>query len=183
MSKEKAVGLLRALDVVLVSLAIALSILVLVYPQPAVLTLIFTLSIALLVVGIAEMLAGMLAKYLSGGLRALRVGAGLLVLWVASMALGYPPVSIRVLINLLSFGQLINGITGAAIGSFAKTLTKRLRILLVLGGLLTIIVSIFIFVHPTLGSLALVYLLAISFLLNGVAKFALTIKGTQRVET
>ena len=182
MSKKKASGWLRAVEVVLVSLATALSISVLVAPQPAVLTLIFTLSIALLVGGIVEALAGLFAKYLSGGLRVLSLGVGMLVLLVAGMVLGYPPVSIRVLINLLSFGQLINGIAVAAIGSLAP-LTKRIRVLLVMGGLLTIIVSIFVFVYPTLGSLALVYLLAISFLLNNVARFALRMKSTQRVET
>lgn len=183
MSKKKALILAHAGEIVLSSLAVALSISVFVFPQLEILTLIFMLSIALLVGGIAEMLAGIFTKYLSGVLRVLSLGVGMLTLFLASMTLGYPPVSIRVLINLLSFGQLANGIAGVGIGAFTKTLVKRFRALLIVGSLLTIVLLILILVHQSLSSLNLVYLLAISFLLYGVARFALRIKRPQRVGT
>jgi len=44
-------------------------------------TLIFVLSIVLLVVGIARILGGIFAKYFSDGVRAFNVGIGILALY------------------------------------------------------------------------------------------------------
>ncbi len=86
MSEMKAPGWLRALDIVFGLIAIALSIVVLLYPELAILTLIFLLSVALLIIGIARIIVGIFAKYLSDGLRAINAGTGILVL-ILSMRL------------------------------------------------------------------------------------------------
>ncbi len=177
MSEMKAPRWLRALDIIFGLIAIVLSIVVLVYPRLAILTLIFILSVVLLVSGIARILAGIFEKSLSDGLRAVNVGAGLLAFVLAVVALLYPQLATQVLIYLLSFALLLNGIARVVVGGFGDALPGWLRGLLMIVGLLTIIVSVVVFLYPALGFLTLVFLLSIAFMLNGIARIASGITG------
>jgi len=179
-SERKAPGWLRALDTVFGLIAITLAVVVMVYQELAILTLIFVLSIALLIIGIARVIIGISARYLSDGLRALNVGTGILALVVAIVALLYPELATQMLIYLLSFALLINGITRLIIGGFAKVLPSWLRGLLVVVGLLTIVLSVVVFISPAFGELTLVFLLSITFLLSGIARIASGITGIRQ---
>lgn len=179
MSETKAPGWLRSLDIVFGLIGIILSVVVLVYQELAILTLIFVLSIALLIIGIARVIIGISAKYLSDGLRTLNVGTGILALVLAIVAMLYPELATQMLIYLLSFALLINGIVRLVIGGFAKVLPSWLRGLLVVVGLLTIVLSVVVFISPALGELTLILLLSINFLLNGIARIISGITGTR----
>jgi len=177
MSEMKALGWLRALDVVFGLIAVILSIVVLVYQDIAIPTLIFVLSIALLIIGIARVFGGIFAKYLSDGLRAFNVGTGILALVIAIVAMLYPELATQVLIYILSFALLINGIARLVIGGFGKVFPSWLRGLLAVVGLLTIVLSVVVFVSPAFGELTLVLILSITFLLNGIARIVSGITG------
>ncbi len=177
MSESKAPGWLRTLDIVFGSIAIILSIVVLAYPELAVLTLIFILSLALSVLGIARVIIGIFAKYLSDGLRAINLGAGILALILAVVALLYPQLATQMLIYLLSFALMLNGIARVVIGGFAKVFPSWLRGLLVVIGLLTIVLSVVVVISPAFGFLTLVFMLSIAFLLNGIARIVSGITG------
>ena len=177
MSERKAPGWLRALDILFGLIAIILAVVVLAYQELAILTLIFVLSIALLIIGIARVIIGLSAKYLSDGLRALNVGTGILAFVLAIVALFYPELATQMLIYLLSFALLVIGIARLVIGGFAKVLPSWLRGLLVAVGLLTIVLSVVVFISPTMGEVTLVFLLSISFLLNGIARIGSGITG------
>ena len=177
MSEMEAPGWLRALDIVFGLIAVILSIVVLVYQELAILTLIFVLSIALLIIGIARVFGGIFAKYLSDGLRAVHVGTGILALVIAIVALLYTELATQMLIYLLSFALLIHGIARIVIGGFCKVFPGWLRGLLVSVGLLTIVLSVVVFVSPAYGFLTLVFLLSIAFLSNGIARVVSGITG------
>lgn len=177
MSERKAPGWLRALDIVFGLIAIILAVVVLAYQELAILTLIFILSIALLILGIARVIIGISAKYLSDGLRALNVGTGILALVIAIVALLYPELATQMLIYLLSFALLINGIVRLVISGFAKAFPSWLRGLLAVVGLLVIVLSVVVFVSPAMGELTLILLLSINFLLNGIARILSGITG------
>ena len=177
MSERKAPGWLRALDIVFGLIAIILSLVVLAYQELAILTLIFILSIALLIIGIGRVIIGISAKYLSDGLRALNVGTGILALVIAIVALLYPELATQMLIYLLSFALLINGIARLVISGFAKAFPSWLRGLLAVVGLLTIVLSVVVFISPALGELTLIFLLSINFLLNGIARILSGVTG------
>lgn len=179
MSESKAPGWLRALDIVFGSIAIILSIVVLVYPELAILTLIFILSVALLVIGIARVIIGIFAKYLSGGLRAINLGAGILALVLAIVAMLYPQLATQMLIYVLSFALMFNGIARVVIGVFAKVFPSWLRGLLVIVGMLTIVLSAVVVIFPAFGFLTLVFILSIAFLLNGIARIVSGITGVR----
>lgn len=177
MSEIRAPGWLRALDIVFGLIAIILSVVVLVYQDLAILTMIFVLSIVLLVVGIARIFGGIFAKYLSDGMRAVNVGIGILALVLGAIALLYTDLATQVLIYILSFALLLNGIARLVIGGFARLLPSWLRGLLTVVGLLTIILSVVVFVSPAFGELTLVLILSITFLLNGIARIVSGITG------
>lgn len=177
MSERKAPGWLRALDIVFGLIAIILAVVVLAYQELAILTLIFILSIALLILGIARVIIGISAKYLSDGLRALNVGTGILALVIAIVALLYPELATQMLIYLLSFALLINGIVRLVISGFAKAFPSWLRGLLAVVGLLVIVLSVVVFVSPAMGELTLILLLSINFLLNGIARILSGVTG------
>jgi uncharacterized membrane protein HdeD (DUF308 family) len=72
---------------------------------------------------------------------------------------------------------LIHGIARVVIGGFAKVFSSWLRGLLVVFGLLTIVLSVLVFISPALGFLTLVIILSITFLLNGIARIVSGITG------
>lgn len=182
MSEKKAPAWLRALDIVFGSIGIVLSLSVLLYPKPTILTLIFVLSIAALVVGIARIIIGASAKYLPDGLRAINVGAGILALVIALVAMSFPQLAVQVLIYLLSLVLLVHGIARIVTGGFARVFPSWLRGLHVVVGLLTIASSVVIFLFPGFGFLTLVFMLAIMFLVNGAARIISGITGIRRSE-
>lgn len=180
MSERKTPGWLRSLYIVFGLIAIILAVVVMAYQELAILTLIFILSIALLIIGIARVIIGISAKYLSDGLRALNVGTGILTLVIAIVALLYPELATQMLIYLLSFVLLINGIVRLVISGFAKAFPSWLRGLLAVVGLLTIVLSVVVFISPAFGELTLVFILSITFLLNGIARILSGITGIRQ---
>lgn len=182
MNERKAAGWLRVLDIVFGLIAIILSAVVVAYQELAILTVIFILSFVLLVVGVVRIFGGVFAKYLSDGMRAVNVGIGILALALGGIALLFADLTTQVLIYILSFALLLNGIARLVIGGFAKAFPGWLRGFLVVVGLLTIVLSVFIFVSPGLGFLALVLMLSFTFLFNGIARVVQGITGTQETE-
>jgi uncharacterized membrane protein HdeD (DUF308 family) len=170
MTDKKAPAWLRALDIVFGLAAIGLSIFVLLYPELAVATLIFVLSITLLIIGVGRLIIGIFARYLPDRLRTLISGAGILSIILATMTLLYPEIATQMLIYLLSFALMFIGVTRVLVGGFGKFFPAWLRGFLVVVGLLTIVMSVAAVVLPALGFLTLVFMLAMTFLLNGIAR-------------
>ncbi len=71
------------------------------------------------------------------------------------------------------------GIGRLFIGLFAKKFDSWFRIVLVVIGLLTIILSIVIFLIPEVGEIVLLVLLSINLLINGIGRLMLGIVGPE----
>ncbi len=177
MSRMRAPGWFRALDAVFGLIAIILSVVVLAYPELAILTLILILSVGLLVIGIARIFGGIFAKYLPDGLRIINVGVGALAVILAIVAILYPQLAAQMLIYLLSFALMLNGIARVVIAGFVKAFPGWFRGLLLLVGALTIVLSVVVVISPAFGFLTLVFMLSIAFLLNGIARILSGITG------
>lgn len=182
MSETKAPGWLRAFDIIFGLIAVILSVVVLAYQELAILTLIFVLSIVLLVTGIARIFTGIFAKYLSDGVRALNFGIGLVAIVLGLVAMFYPNLTQQVLIYILSFVLLLNGIARLVIGGFGRAFPKWLRGFFAVVGILTIILAVVVFVYSEFGFLALVLMLSFTFMFNGIARIIQGITGTQETE-
>jgi uncharacterized membrane protein HdeD (DUF308 family) len=84
------------------------------------------------------------------------------------LAYQYPYFATAVLVSLFAFGLLINGITRVIIGAMAKILANWIRGSLVVGGILTIILSIVVLAYPGVAVLTLVFLLSIGLTWSGI---------------
>jgi len=182
MSETKAPGWLRAFDIIFGLIAVILSVVVLAYQELAILTLIFILSIVLLVTGIARIFTGIFAKYLSDGVRALNFGIGLVAIVLGLAAMFYTNLTQQVLIYILSFVLLLNGVARLVIGGFGRAFPKWLRGFFAVVGILTIILAVVVFVYSEFGFLALVLMLSFTFMFNGIARIIQGITGTQETE-
>ena len=182
MSETKAPGWLRAFDIIFGLIAVVLSVVVLAYQELAILTLIFILSIVLLVTGIARIFTGIFAKYLSDGVRALNFGIGLVAIVLGLAAMFYTNLTQQVLIYILSFVLLLNGVARLVIGGFGRAFPKWLRGFFAVVGIFTIILAVVVFVYSEFGFLALVLMLSFTFMFNGIARIIQGITGTQETE-
>jgi uncharacterized membrane protein HdeD (DUF308 family) len=72
---------------------------------------------------------------------------------------------------------LIHRIARVVIGGFAKVFSSWLRGLIVVVGILTIVLAVFVSIFSALGFLILVFILSITFLLNGIARIVSGITG------
>ena len=182
MSETKSPGWLRAFDIVFGLIAVILSVVVLAYQELAILTMIFVLSIVLLVTGIARIFTGIFAKYLSDGIRAINFGIGIVAVALGLVALAYPNLTTQVLIYILSFVLLLNGVARLVIGGFGRAFPKWLRGFFAVVGILTIILSAVVFVYSEFGFLALILMLSFSFMFNGIARLVQGITGIQETD-
>jgi uncharacterized membrane protein HdeD (DUF308 family) len=180
MNEEKAPNWLRALDIILGLVAVVLGIAVLFMPNVAVETLIFYLYFALLFIGTERILVGALFKPLSRGLRIISIVAGLIAigLAIAVLAYSYPYFATALLVSMLAFALLIQGVARVIIGALAKILANWVRGLLVAGGVLSIVLSIMVLVFPGVALLTLVFLLSITLVWNGIDAIVAGVTGT-----
>ena len=175
----KTQGWLRALNIVFGLFCVVLSAVVLAYRGLDIPTLILIIATALLVVGLDRIIFGIFAKHISIRLRTINVGAGLLEIGITMTTMVYSQYVARTLIELLSVALLVHGANSAVIGRFVRNLPSLLRGLFVVVGLLSISLSVIVFVSVPLGSLTLVYILSIGYLLNGIIAIILGITGVK----
>ena len=172
MDRPKAPKWLRAFDIISGLIAVILSVIVLAYQELALLTLILVLSVILLISGIARILTGIFANYLSDGVRTLNFGTGLVAIVLALIAMLYTNLTTQVLIFLLALVMLLNGVVRVVIGGFERAL-----------GAATITLSAVVCVYTDFGALVLVLMLSFSFMFNGIARVVQGIMGTKETET
>jgi uncharacterized membrane protein HdeD (DUF308 family) len=163
----------RALLMIFGLVTIAASIFVLAVPGIALLTLVFLLSISLLFVGLSRLARGISLRPLSKGHRVLDVLAGLLGIAIGMIVFLFPLLGIGTLVFMLAFGTMMYGIASVAIGASVSRLTRGVRVLVVLAGILAIILSAIVLISPAVAILTLVFLLSVSFMVNGIESIVL----------
>ena len=163
----------RALLVIFGLVAIAASIFVLAVPGIALITLVFLLSFSLLFVGLSRIARGISLSALSRGHRVLDIVAGLLGIVIGIIVFLFPLLGIGTLVFMLAFGTMIYGIVSVAIGASLSRLTKGVRALVLLAGILAVILSVIVLVSPAVAILTLIFLLSVSFMVNGIESIVL----------
>ena len=101
---------------------------------------------------------------------------------LALVALLYTNLTTQVLIYILAFVLLLNGVARLVIGEFGKAFPKWLRAFFVVVGVLTVLLSAVVFVYSDFGFLALIILLSFTFMFNGIARIVQGIAGTQETD-
>jgi len=161
---EKRPPWVRAVQIGLGAIIIALSILALVTPAAAFVSIVWVLAIILFFVGIERVISGI---FLPGRSRWTSIGLGVLILILAGIAISYPTEAALLIIVLIAIALLIIGASRIIEG-----LSRRHRGFsrgFHLGvGILAVAIGIAILVLPSFGAALAGFLIAIGLLVIGI---------------
>lgn len=174
---------IRALEILVGLIAIVLGFYVIMNPAIAALTLLILLSWALIVIGIRQVVMGVMARWRPSAIRALGVVAGLLALALGFVVLAYPGLGISTLVWVLYFGLFVFGITEIGIGVGARFLPAWQRGLFVAIGVVDLILAPVFLLMPSLAVLTLVILLSVGLVVNGISSVVSGAWGRMPVTT
>src|SRR5919107_443773 len=171
----------RVLQVVLCSVAIALTLGVILYPGFGIATLALLLSATLLVVGIERVVTGFTQLNRSSKLSIFgNISLGALVALLGITVLAFPVFATEILVTLLAVGLLFIGIARIIHGLKDKNISKWSKGSLVGVGILSLAVSFMVFAYPALGVFFLTLVLGINLLIIGIQSVAYAISARSR---
>ncbi len=168
MSKQKSSTGTRTLQFILGIGALILAFVILFYPGFGLATLIVLLSFGLMIAGFWLFAVGLVDAKQSGGIRALSVIVGLLVIAFSVIALVYPGLGTATLIIILSIEIMALGF-GAILQGVSSEQSGWIRGLLIIIGIIVIGFGIASIVYPGLAAATLVILLSIALMMVGCA--------------
>jgi uncharacterized membrane protein HdeD (DUF308 family) len=174
MSSAKTPGWSRAAQIGLGALAIILSILILVFPGTAIVSIVLIIGILLLIVGIESVISGLFIKSRS---RMASIGLGIIVIILALIVMAFPVGTTVFLIILMGIALLIDGISRLVHGFGDKESRGWSRGFRIGVGALEIIFGILVMVSPAVGVAFVGFIIAIALLIVGIQMIAGGISG------
>ena len=154
--------------------AIAFAIVILVWPNVGLTTLIALFGAFALVSGLAT-IAGAFNLPIRGGERAWLVFEGLLGIAVGVVVFVWPDLSALGLLYAIAAWAITMGVVEVAL-AFVLTLSGGRPLLVVLGGLLSVAFGVIMFGHPGAGAVALLALIAAFAFVTGVMQIAFALE-------
>jgi uncharacterized membrane protein HdeD (DUF308 family) len=161
---EKRPPWLRLLQIGLGAIIIALSIVALVSPYAAFVTIVRVLAIILFFVGIERVISGI---FLPGKHRFYSIGLGILILILAGIAISYPTEAAKLIIILIAIALLIIG-GSRLIEGLSRRHRGFSRGFHVGVGILAIAIGIAIVIFQSFGETLAGYIIAIGLLVIGI---------------
>ena len=184
MSNERSVKKFKATNIIFGLLTIILALMVFIFPGTTLTLIIYIIAFSVMLGGIIRLINAFSDEKLSNFkvLTRFIVGLTLLVLSIAAIfiTLVNPTYSISVLILMLAIALLILGLGRLIIGLIAKGFETWFRAVFIVIGLATLIISIIIFLMPTIGAIYLLILLSVNLLMNGIGRFLLGVVGPEK---
>ena len=161
---EKRPPWVRALQIGLGAIIIALSILALVTPAAAFVSIVWVLAIILFFVGIERVISGI---FLPGKHRFYSIGLGILILILAGIAIAYPTEAATLIIIFIAIALLIIG-ASRIIEGLSRRHRGFSRGFHVGVGILAVVISIAILVFQSFGQALAGFIIAIGLLVIGI---------------
>lgn len=172
MSYSKAPGWSRAAQIGLGAVAITLSILILVFPGTAIVSIVLIIGVLLLIVGIESVISGLFVKRWMAS-----IGLGILVIILALVVIAFPAGTTVFLIILMGIALLIDGISRLVHGFGDKESRGWSRGFRIGVGVLEIALGILVMASPAVGVAFVAFIIAIALLLVGIQMVAGRISG------
>lgn len=172
-------SLLNILNRIIGLSVIILSFIIILSSTTILATLMILLAITSLFIGTGRIINGFIDEKLTklgkifkfiSGISEILIGLVVMIIIILE-----PLYSITILINLFAIGLVIIGASRVVLGVNIRKYSNTYRIIMLLGGTLTIILGIIIFVFPALGYFILIVMLAIGLLINGLIRISHTI--------
>ena len=178
MDSEKSPGWVRAVQIGLGVLTIALSIFALAFPATTFISIIWILAVVLFFVGIEEIIVGIFSPRRS---RWSTIGLGILVLIFAGIAMSFPVAAAITIIIFIGIAFLINGIA-RIIEGFSGKHSGISRAFLIGVGILAIVLSVTVMASPFFGARLAGIIIGIGLLITGIQMIYAGIQG-RRMQT
>ena len=95
------------------------------------------------------------------------------------IVLAVPNLKLEVNIILLAVGLISNGITVVITGGYVEKHPSWFRILLIIIGTITVLLGVITIINIDFGLFTLILLLALTFIINGIARIMYGIVGNE----
>ena len=178
MDSKKSPGWVRAVQIGLGVLTIALSIFALAFPATTFISIIWILAVVLFFVGIEEIIVGIFSPRRS---RWSSIGLGILVLIFAGIAMTFPVAAAITIIVFIAIAFLINGIA-RIIEGFSGKHSGISRAFLIGVGILAIVLSVTVMASRFFGARLAGIIIGIGLLITGIQMIYAGIQG-RRMQT
>jgi uncharacterized membrane protein HdeD (DUF308 family) len=178
MYSQKSPSWLRAVQIGLGALTIALSIFALAFPAVTYISVVWVLAIVIFFVGIEQILVGIFSPRKS---RWSSIGLGILVLIFAAIAISFPVAAAITIIIFIGIAFLINGIARIVEG-FSGRHSGVSRAFLIGVGILAVALSVAVLISPFFGAILAGIIIGIGLLITGIQMIFAGIQG-RRVQT
>jgi len=172
----RASGPWRALEVLGGVIVIAIAIFALADPQFTTQTLVIVIAAGLIIGGLFRISVGTFATVLPSPLRSLNVTGGVIAFVLGIAALLEQQAAVATLIGILAVALLLVGAVEIGIG-VARHPPVWLKLLIVVIGVLTIILSVYVILDMSIGEGILTTVLALALLLVGIRNIVHGITG------
>lgn len=160
---------------------ISLSIIVLIFANVVVLSLMIVLSIAVIFSGIGRIYNAFYNTLLNNFGKILKLVTGVIAVLVGVLVLiltlTVPSVSIILLISLIGYTFIIIGMARIFMGILMDSYKKEYRIFLVMIGLITMIFAFIVVLFPALGYFVLITYLSLTLMINGLTRIVFSLFG------
>jgi len=173
MYSQKSPGWLRAVQIGLGVLTIALSIFALAFPSVTYISVVWVLAIILFFVGIEQIIVGIFSPR---KFRWSSIGLGVLVLIFAAIAMFYPVAAAITIIIFIGIAFLINGIA-RIIEGFSGKHSGVSRAFLIGVGILAVALSAAVLISPFFGAILAGIIIGIGLLITGIQMIFVGIQG------
>ena len=177
MSMEKSPAWLRSAEVILGLITILFGVAVIAMPGLAVATLILLLSLALVFLGIREIVLGAAVTFIAKWLRAVSIVAGIATLIFSFYVIAYPGIAALTLVLFLYVALFVRGIGLLIMGGAAGVMSKRLRAGSIVVGLISLVLAVVFLSFPGLAIATLILLLSIGLVITGLEVLVAGITG------
>jgi uncharacterized membrane protein HdeD (DUF308 family) len=179
MYPQKSPSWLRAVQIGLGILTIALSIFALAFPSVTYISVVWILAVVLFFVGIEEILVGIFSPRKS---RWSTIGLGVLVIIFAAIAMSYPVAAAITIVVFVGIAFLINGIA-RIIEGFSGKHSGASRAFLIGVGIMAIVLSAAVLLSPFFGATLAGIIIGIGLLITGIQMIFTGIQGRRRAQT
>jgi len=173
---------LRVPEILAGVLVLAVAFFVLADSAFALTVLAYTLGIGLVILGLSRIFGGVYGRYFATWFREINAGGGIIAFVLGIVAIIDPQFVVGFLTILVALALLVVGIVEIVAAGFAKHPPVWVRGLIGAVGVLTVILSVFVILDPSLGQLSLAVTLAIVLVAVGVRDIAHGISGHRPVK-
>ncbi len=149
----------------------------------ALLSILLLFIIILLVSGIIRIINGIFDQHLSKKIRIVNLIIGILVIGLGIVVWNYPLFGVEILIYLLAFGLILQGVARITVGGADTYLVGWFRAFLIILGVISILLASLVILAPVLGEIMLVFLLSWGFLISGIGRIATGFSGYMLIES